>query len=138
VKDLVTCTPGLSIYPIRPGAIFKLKHKRTRWNKHLKREVAHTVFLWIQTVSTQSPQGKPPKLRPAMVFTICVPDPESYEDLCIDGKYPAKTPYLTWRKPVQVERIARQLQHGYELMTTSCKWYGKIEDYGRAYRIMQL
>ncbi|GEM_PF-4491459 len=87
--------PGASVYPIRPGVIFKLKTPKVRRNPRLdKLRMAFDTFIWVQLVGPKI-RSKPPKCRKCTIVMADVPQTKGLANKLLVCKRRVQFKYLT-------------------------------------------
>jgi len=101
--------PGASVYPIRPGVIFKLKTPKVIQNPRLDHlRMAHDTFIWVQLVGPVL-RGLPPKCRKCTIVSINVPQ---HKDM--------KAKYVgPWTRRVRFKYLTELLCKGYVIQGKS-------------------
>lgn len=116
---------GNSIYPIEPGAVFKLDKIWTRHNPKAGAVIDHTAFIWIQRAGRLTKQGGL-KRQAIHAFFCFVP---TSKDLVHYTFY--------WARKVNRDYIAnRYLRDGYEQLSADLKFYYHKSCYTRFYRLI--
>lgn len=123
---------GDSIYPIAAGRIFRLLKRHRRYNKKLKKNVPHQLFLWVKSEGRWI-VGKSKATQPLDVWWLYVP--------VIEGKLAYKY-YLKSDATVLRARVMQRLQTlGYELIRGKhgepfeVYYDGAMIKYARVYKI---
>lgn len=119
-------TPGASKYPVVEGYVLKLVDKDRRYNKKLKYECDHTIFIWIMKIYKN--RHVQPKLRKVRIFRFYRPVNELGE---------IKNAWFAVDNNILFEYICRMLKNGYAIVSANCKYDGSLESVGRFYRTIE-
>lgn len=121
----INTKPGASVYPIRPGVIFRLDQTITKENKILKCELQHHVYIWITGVSEKQ-KSKTWQHREVRIVRFEVPVEKDKRQFCIDPK----------RTKMRWETACRLLNKGYTEFKEEVEFQYNVSSWRKFYRVI--